>query len=103
MDNKERKKGETVIVFMTQVAAMSWAETQHPETTLASQSFGKWGFGGQPRYRSCAHWPGRCDVIARKLKRLFCISASRAPETSDGVWSERELSICEFALQGVHR
>ena len=44
VDNKERKKGETVIVFMTQVAAMSWAETQHPETTLASQSLLKMGF-----------------------------------------------------------
>jgi hypothetical protein len=31
-------------VFMTQVAAMSWAETQQPETTLASQSLLKTGF-----------------------------------------------------------
>jgi hypothetical protein len=44
VDNKERNKGDGVMVFMTQVAAMSWAETQHPETTLASQSLEKTGF-----------------------------------------------------------
>src|SRR3984957_10455181 len=38
VDNSERKKGDGVMVFITQVAAMSWAETQQPETTLASQS-----------------------------------------------------------------
>ena len=43
-DNSESSKGEGVIVFITQVAAMSWAETQHPETTLASQSLRKTGF-----------------------------------------------------------
>ena len=44
VDNSERNKGDGVIVFITQVAAMSWAETQHPETTLASQSLRKTGF-----------------------------------------------------------
>jgi hypothetical protein len=44
VDNKERYKGDGVMVFMTQVAAMSWAETQQPETTLASQSLLKTGF-----------------------------------------------------------
>jgi hypothetical protein len=44
VDNSERYKGDGVIVFITQVAAMSWAETQHPETTLASQSLLKTGF-----------------------------------------------------------
>ena len=44
MDKSERYKGDGVIVFITQVAAMSWAETQHPETTLASQSLQKTGF-----------------------------------------------------------
>jgi hypothetical protein len=32
------------MVFITQVAAMSWAATQQPETTLASQSLRKTGF-----------------------------------------------------------
>jgi len=44
VDNSESSRGEGVIVFITQVAAMSWAETQHPETTLASQSLRKTGF-----------------------------------------------------------
>src|SRR5580704_613735 len=44
VDNRERYKGDGVIVFITQVAAMSWAETQHPETTLASHSLLKTGF-----------------------------------------------------------
>jgi hypothetical protein len=44
VDNKERNKGDGVMVFMTQVAAMSWAETQHPETTLANHSLQKTGF-----------------------------------------------------------
>jgi hypothetical protein len=44
VDNSERNKGDGVIVFITQVAAMSCAETQHPETTLASQSLPKIGF-----------------------------------------------------------
>jgi hypothetical protein len=44
VESSERKKGDSVIVFITQVAAMSWAEMQHPETTLASQSFRKMGF-----------------------------------------------------------
>jgi hypothetical protein len=44
VDKSERKKGDDVIVFITQVAAMSWAEMQHPETTLASQSLRKMGF-----------------------------------------------------------
>jgi hypothetical protein len=44
VDNNERNKGDGVMVFMTQVAAMSWAETQQPETTLASQSLQKTGF-----------------------------------------------------------
>jgi hypothetical protein len=44
VDNNERYKGDGVMVFMTQVAAMSWAETQQPETTLASQSLLKTGF-----------------------------------------------------------
>ena len=44
LDNSESSRGEGVNVFITQVAAMSWAETQHPETTLASQSLRKIGF-----------------------------------------------------------
>ena len=44
VDNSERYKGDGVSVFITHVAAMSWAETQHPETTLASQSLRKMGF-----------------------------------------------------------
>src|ERR1700693_261429 len=44
VDNRESKKGDGVIVFITQVAAISWAETQHPEKTLASQSLKKTGF-----------------------------------------------------------
>ena len=44
VDNSERRKGEGLIKFITQVAAMSWAETQQPETTLASQSLRKTGF-----------------------------------------------------------
>jgi hypothetical protein len=44
VDRSDRNSGDGVIVFITQVAAMSWAETQHPETTLASQSLKKTGF-----------------------------------------------------------
>src|ERR1700730_11245645 len=44
VERSERYKGDGVIVFMTHVAAMSWAETQHPETRLASQSLQKTGF-----------------------------------------------------------
>jgi hypothetical protein len=44
VESSERKKGDSVIVFITQVAAMSWADTQHPETTLASHNLRKTGF-----------------------------------------------------------
>jgi hypothetical protein len=44
VDNSESRKGEGLIKFITQVAAMSWADTQHPEKTLASQSLRKTGF-----------------------------------------------------------
>ena len=36
VDNKESIKGDGERVFMTQVAAISCAETQQPEATLAS-------------------------------------------------------------------
>jgi hypothetical protein len=36
LDKSESSKGDADSVFITQVAAMSCAETQHPETTLAS-------------------------------------------------------------------
>jgi hypothetical protein len=38
VDISEIKKGEPVSLFIIQVAAPSWAATQLPETTLASQS-----------------------------------------------------------------
>ena len=44
VESSERKKGDGVMVFITQVAAMSCAATQQPETTLASQSLKKTGF-----------------------------------------------------------
>ena len=37
VDISEIKKGEPVSLFIIQVAAPSWAATQLPETTLASQ------------------------------------------------------------------
>jgi peptide-methionine (R)-S-oxide reductase len=43
VESKESKKGEEVSVFITQVAAMSCAETQQPERTLASQRLRKVG------------------------------------------------------------
>jgi hypothetical protein len=44
VERSERYNGDGVIVFITQVAAMSCAATQHPETRLASQSLEKTGF-----------------------------------------------------------
>ncbi len=44
VDNNERNKGEGESVFIAQVAAMSCAETQQPETKLASQRLLKTGF-----------------------------------------------------------
>lgn len=44
VDKRDRYKGEGVMVFITQVAAISWAETQHPETTLAIHNLKKTGF-----------------------------------------------------------
>ncbi|HEV3208967.1 MAG TPA: hypothetical protein VGY91_01775 [Chthoniobacterales bacterium] len=38
------KSGEAVSRFIDQVAALSWAATQVPEITVASQSFLKTGF-----------------------------------------------------------
>jgi hypothetical protein len=43
VESKESKNGEEVSVFITQVAAMSCAETQQPERTLASQRLRKVG------------------------------------------------------------
>ena len=59
VDNRERYKGDGVIVFITQVAAMSWAETQHPETTLASQSLQKTGL------RSATQMEVEVELISR--------------------------------------
>jgi hypothetical protein len=44
VDISEIKKGEPVSLFIIQVAAPSWAATQLPEITLASQSCLKTGF-----------------------------------------------------------
>jgi hypothetical protein len=44
VDSSDKNSGDVDIVFITQVAAMSCAETQHPEITLASQSLRKTGF-----------------------------------------------------------
>ena len=44
VDNSDSRKGDAVNEFITQVAAMSWAATQQPETTLANQSLRKTGF-----------------------------------------------------------
>jgi hypothetical protein len=41
LDKSESSRGDGDSVFITQVAAMSCAETQHPETTLASHSVRK--------------------------------------------------------------
>ena len=64
MDSSERKKGDGVIVFITQVAAMSWADTQHPETTLASHSLRKTGF------RSAAQMEFEVVLIRRIPKTI---------------------------------
>ena len=44
VDSSDKNRGDVDIVFITQVAAMSCAETQHPEITLASQSLRKTEF-----------------------------------------------------------
>jgi hypothetical protein len=73
VDNSERKKGDGVIVFITQVAAMSWAETQQPETTLASQSLRKTGF------LSAIQMEVEVVLIGRVLKTMrastYCIAS----------------------------
>jgi hypothetical protein len=38
------KRGDAVSVFITQVAAVSWAATHVPETKLAAHNFLKTGF-----------------------------------------------------------
>ena len=40
----DRRKGEAPSEFISQVAAVSWAEMQHPETRLAAQSLTKTWF-----------------------------------------------------------
>ena len=40
----DKRKGEAPSEFISQVAAVSWAETQHPETRLAAQSLTKTRF-----------------------------------------------------------
>src|SRR5262245_51057953 len=44
VDISEIKNGESVKVFIIQVAALSWAATQVPEITVAIQSFLNTGF-----------------------------------------------------------
>ena len=44
VDRSEIKNGDGVRVFITQVAAVSWAATQVPEITVAIQSFLNAGF-----------------------------------------------------------
>ena len=44
VDISDKNNGDVDIVFITQVAAISCAETQHPEITLASQSLRKTEF-----------------------------------------------------------
>ena len=44
VESNDNKSGEVVSVFITQVAAMSCAATQHPDKTLASQRMRNAGF-----------------------------------------------------------
>ena len=44
VESSDNKSGEVVSVFITQVAAMSCAATQHPDKTLASQRMRNVGF-----------------------------------------------------------
>jgi hypothetical protein len=44
LDNSARRKGDGFKVFITQVAAISWADTQQLETTPANHSLRKTGF-----------------------------------------------------------
>jgi hypothetical protein len=44
VDISDIKKGDAVRVFITQVAAVSWAATQVPETRLAAHNFLNAGF-----------------------------------------------------------
>jgi len=44
VERSDSSKGDGVKVFITQVAAISCAETQHPERTLASHKLRKTGF-----------------------------------------------------------
>ena len=44
VERSEIKNGDGVSVFIIQVAAVSWAATQVPETTAAIHSFRKTGF-----------------------------------------------------------
>ena len=76
VDNSERYKGDGVIVFITQVAAMSWAETQHPEMTLASQSLEKTGF------RSAIQMEVEFALIGRTPKTMRASTNSIASYTS---------------------
>jgi hypothetical protein len=44
VDRSESKNGDGVSIFISHVAAVSWAATQVPETTAAIHSFRKTGF-----------------------------------------------------------
>jgi hypothetical protein len=44
VDRSEIKNGDGVSIFITHVAAVSWAATQVPEMTAAIHSFRKIGF-----------------------------------------------------------
>src|SRR6516164_5641115 len=44
VDMSDMKSGDSLSIFIDQVAALSWAATQVPEITVASQSFLKTGF-----------------------------------------------------------
>ena len=44
VDIRERNNVEPLVLFIIQVAAVSWAETQIPEATVANQSLLKVGF-----------------------------------------------------------
>jgi hypothetical protein len=80
VERSERYKGDGVIVFITHVAAMSWAETQHPETRLASQSLQKTGFRRANQMEFEFVLIGRIPKSIRAIQNsgvqeLFCIRA----------------------------
>ena len=66
----DKRKGEAPSEFMSQVAAVSWAETQQPETRLAIQSARKTRF------------------FSANQVEVFCLRSSAMAKRKDNFYSE---------------